>query len=60
MLRVRRNRDPTELARIQPVHQTAFTAVDGYIPRPSVEMTDHRLPALWTVDDSVAWILPTR
>ena len=60
MLRFRRNGDPTQLAPIQPVHQTAFAAIDDHISRPSVEMADHWLPARWTVDEAVARILATR
>ena len=59
-MRVRGSRDSAEFARVQPVHQTAFTRVDGQVPGPSVKMTHHQLLASRAVEDSLAWILPTR
>ena len=49
-----------ELARVQPVHQTTFAGIDDDVPRSSVEMTDHWLPARRTVEESVARILAAR
>jgi len=49
-----------QLARIQPVHLTTFAAVDDHVPRPRVDVAEHRLPARGTVDDPVSWILTTR
>jgi hypothetical protein len=55
--RIGRRGDPTEFARIQPVHQTPFAGVDDQIAGSSIDMRNHWLRACGTLEEAIARIL---
>src|SRR6185503_9233604 len=59
-LTVRGERDATELALVQPVHQTPAAGVDHDIPRPPVVMAVERLSAGRAIQRALAWLLTRR
>src|SRR6185503_1955232 len=59
-LTVRGERDATELALVQPVHQTPAAGVDHDIPRPPVVMADEGLSTRRAIQRALARLLTGR